>query len=141
VYVIGQDGTGTLRLLFPTSRSDLRNPLSAGAIHTLPGVDGAGRILRFKAEAQAGTETLFLVARETRIEELEALALAQDQPRQELSANLRNALFRGLGVGAREFRAEADGRKFLADLVDALTRARESGAEGPWLLTWSFRSS
>ncbi len=73
VYVINWDEQGRAYLLFPMRDSELRNPLSAGAGHRLPGPVG-GEPFAWEVSSAGGREHFAVVASRDRLDEFERLA-------------------------------------------------------------------
>jgi hypothetical protein len=73
VYVINEDDMGETVLLFPIPDSDLRNPLTGGEVHELPGHKPSGGRLAWTITSTGGRERLLVVAARRRVEALESL--------------------------------------------------------------------
>ncbi len=61
VYVLSEDETGAVFVLFPLSGRGSGNPLAAATPHRLPGRDGAGQ-LTWQVTSAGGRETFLLLA-------------------------------------------------------------------------------
>ncbi|HWN80576.1 MAG TPA: serine/threonine-protein kinase, partial [Candidatus Udaeobacter sp.] len=97
VYVISKDENGEVYLLFPMNRSELRNPLSAGVKHHLPGTDGGAQI-NWQATSAGGRERLLIVASRRPIADFEAQMQLLSQPSANGSGDTQVAS--GAGGGA-----------------------------------------
>jgi hypothetical protein len=72
VYVINRDDVGAMALLFPNPGLTLQNPLSADAVHQLPGVSG-GRAQDWEISTAGGREEMLLIVSSDRLLEFETL--------------------------------------------------------------------
>ena len=79
VYVISKDEDGEAHLLFPMSRSELKNPLPAGVKHRLPGTD-EGTQINWQATSAGGRERLLIVASREPLAEFESEIRLLSQP-------------------------------------------------------------
>ncbi len=61
VYVLSEDDAGAVFVLFPLATRGERNPLAAGAIHRLPGREGA-EDLSWQVTSAGGRETFLILA-------------------------------------------------------------------------------
>jgi hypothetical protein len=98
VYVVSRDDLGEAYLLFPMSKSDLRNPIPAGGPHRLPGTrDGVQ--MAWTVTSSGGREHMVIVAAPHRLEDFEADLHDLDRPegrRPDESGSLSG----GAGIGA-----------------------------------------
>ncbi|HET9234076.1 MAG TPA: serine/threonine-protein kinase [Candidatus Eisenbacteria bacterium] len=71
VYVLNEDERGEHYLLFPQPRFDLKNPVTPGTVHVLPGAI-EGRENAWTVTSRGGREHLLVVVSPEPVEELEA---------------------------------------------------------------------
>jgi hypothetical protein len=81
VYVISHDERGEAYLLFPMTRSELKNPLPPGVPHRLPGPTG-GMQLAWTVTSSGGREHMVIVASPERLKDFEAGIERLGQPRE-----------------------------------------------------------
>jgi hypothetical protein len=138
LYVINEDEAGNAYALFPLPDLATSNPLSAGALHELPGRERDGtRTRSWQVTSAGGREHLLLLASPTRLVEFEAemSALARPLPGQaalHLSPTARMRL-RGIGgLGDAPPPAASRSADRIFDLARELASQKET-VTGVWL--------
>ena len=137
VYVINEDDAGHRKLLFPSRKVDLKNPLPGGLSHKLP---GAGEV--WPVDDQGGRESIFLVASRSPLGEVEALGRSQPETYPEVSKAALREILRGIDDPVRMEKL-LDGKEVLAGLIDELERLAKQGgaAKDLWVRKFSFKKS
>jgi serine/threonine-protein kinase len=96
VYVLDEDATGEVYVLFPAPGVDLANPLPPGVLHRLPGAR-AGQAIRWQVTSAGGKETVIVIATREPF-----IALEQEIARFPAASPDRPVTYPKLGEGALE---------------------------------------
>jgi serine/threonine-protein kinase len=136
VYVINEDEQGRAYVLFPLPGVDLRNPLRAHEMHSLPGRrDGTSR--EWEVTTRGGTEHLLLLASPERLAEFEAemskLPRAGDAETAVEIPETAKTVLRGIGGLAEARRRAPEGTAGrLFEMADEMA-GRSEKVEGAWV--------
>jgi hypothetical protein len=136
VYVLDEDETGALFLLFPMAASGLANPLPPAARHRLPGVKD-GEDLSWQVTSAGGRETFLVVAARRPIPAMQSALASAREAREGETVSYANvspeqlADLRGVSGVVRD----PAGAKAATGRLHALAAslAREASAKGLWL--------
>ncbi len=124
VYVLSEDETGAVFVLFPLATRGTRNPIAAGAPQRLPGEEG-GAPLTWQVTSAGGRETFLVLASRTPISPVADVASALPEARLDAPVAYRTlppeALARLRGVGG-VVRAQPLPRAARSGILDALAR-------------------
>jgi serine/threonine protein kinase len=135
-YILNEDENGEVYVLFPAGL-DLKNPLTAGARHRLPGRQG-GKQVTWEITSVGGTENLLVIAsRRLQSEvEVEIATLPRAEPgRQIVYAPLSRrsvAVLRGIG-GLAESEAPAGSRGDVLNSIAQSLTSRSTGRSDFWI--------
>jgi hypothetical protein len=135
-YILNEDENGEVYVLFPAGL-DLKNPLTAGARHRLPGRQG-GKQVTWEITSVGGTENLLVIAsRRLQSEvEVELATLPRAEPgRQIVYAPLSRrsvAVLRGIG-GLAESEAPVGARGDVLNSIAQSLTSRSSGRSDFWI--------
>jgi hypothetical protein len=144
VYIVNQDEQGESYLLFPLPGQAVRNPLSAGTMHRLPG-GGAVDEVYWQVTSVGGREHFLVVASPEPLDALEAVfaALPRPEPGRPVAsaAPLSNDTVRQLrGIGGLVSRqAVQEPPSDLLRSAVALSAGLES-VKGPWLRQFTLEN-
>ncbi len=134
VYVLNEDEEGRAYALFPLPGFDLRNPLSAGATHVLPG-SRDGQEQAWTVDSAGGREYLMVLASPMRLDWFEAEMSGLARPGQAAALIPDEAKLRLRGIGGLSPAPAAGGRGSAGRLFEMAGRlaSRSEVVEGVWL--------
>lgn len=138
VYVLNEDRTGIVAVLFPLREAGRANPLSPRATHRLPG-ERAGRGLSWQVTSAGGQETFLVIASRQPLQEVEREVASLPQAREGEPVSYAELPERSLeqlrGVTGL---VESPAPSRLAALARGLSRRGDSGQI--WLQTIELRN-
>ena len=140
VYVLNEDASGEVYALFPSPSFELRNPLSAGRAHRLPGTI-RGRRASWLVTSAGGRERVVVIASRQRLPDVERdiAALPAASPDRPVNyARVSPAtmqVLRGMGGVLVEPPAAARAGSRLGGVLDSLP-SRSGAAGDVW--AWQF---
>lgn len=129
-YVLNEDESGSVFVLFPLEGAGPRNPLGAAASHRLPGKAGDS-LLYWTVTSEGGRERITVIGSRSPLTALEDVIA--HVPAVGLGAPIRlGPARRGIG-GMRKERATGDARRRVDDMIRSLEgRRREAGDVWIW---------
>jgi hypothetical protein len=144
VYVLDEDRTGSVFVLFPLAGTDLANPLPPGLRHRLPGRRG-GTALGWQVTSAGGRETFLLLASRappTGIDSTLASSRHAEEGRPVIYAELTLAVLRTLrGVGGVTVDPALPDDPAGARLMALARRlARQAGQDGLWMRVFELEN-
>jgi len=132
VYVLSEDETGAVFVLFPLASRGARNPVAAGSPQRLPGTE-SGRALTWQVTSAGGRETFLVLASRTPLAPVADVAAAIPEAQLDAPVSYRalpaEALARLRGVGG-VVRAPTLPEPTRSGILAALARDLGRPAEG-----------